>query len=405
MEVLVVVISAFAVFIAFYLYRVKRKLNDQLISSTELSKYLSRRVKALDEENKSLAHSIQSFKTLYSNEMREVGSLKKKLDSNERLVQELEPLSMRAKILDKENLKLTSSVQYYKTLYDSERREVNNLQEELGINERLLRELLNCEDGFCGFSQMYTDYKDGVSSLKQEDRVNLYKYEYLLSIFPELSDYVDNYNPFQDKIFKKRCWREGMTVDEEQMALDEFCENEKKSKIAYGTAYEMYIGYLMRDDGWTVIQYGVEMGFKDKGRDLICSKVTEGVAKVYVIQCKNWAEWKQIPELYICQLFGTTYEYKKEHAGENLIVEPLFISSCKLSEDAVEFCRVLGVKYRVLPFGHFPRVKCNISKTGRKIYHLPFDRQYNSTKINKPDEMYAWTVQEARDAGFVRAKQ
>lgn len=38
-----------------------------------------------------------------------------------------------------------------------------------------------------------------------------------------------------------------------------------------------------------------------------------------------------------------------------------------------------------------------------KIYHLPFDQQYNNTQINKPGEFYALTVTEAEAAGFRRA--
>ena len=51
-------------------------------------------------------------------------------------------------------------------------------------------------------------------------------------------------------------------------------------------------------------------------------------------------------------------------------------------------------------------IKCNIGRDmygETKIYHLPFDQQYDSTKISKKGEFYAMTVAEAEEAGFRRA--
>ena len=42
---------------------------------------------------------------------------------------------------------------------------------------------------------------------------------------------------------------------------------------------------------------------------------------------------------------------------------------------------------------------------GKKIYHLPFDQQYYRTKIELHGEFYAWTVEEAVNAGFRRARR
>lgn len=38
-----------------------------------------------------------------------------------------------------------------------------------------------------------------------------------------------------------------------------------------------------------------------------------------------------------------------------------------------------------------------------KIYHLPFDQQYDATKINSAGEFMATTIAEAENAGFRRA--
>src|SRR3989339_881822 len=53
----------------------------------------------------------------------------------------------------------------------------------------------------------------------------------------------------------------------------------------------------------------------------------------------------------------------------------------------------------------YPAIKCNIGRTsGEKIYHLPFDQQYDKTKIEPhKGEFYCQTVKEAEDAGFRRA--
>ena len=53
----------------------------------------------------------------------------------------------------------------------------------------------------------------------------------------------------------------------------------------------------------------------------------------------------------------------------------------------------------------YPLVKCNIAmRDGAKIYHLPFDKQYDRTKIIPANgEKYVYTVAETEKAGFRRA--
>ena len=54
----------------------------------------------------------------------------------------------------------------------------------------------------------------------------------------------------------------------------------------------------------------------------------------------------------------------------------------------------------------FPRIKCNIGKGGEKIYHMPFDQQYDRTIIDKiKGECFVSTVEEAVNKGFRRAKK
>lgn len=50
-------------------------------------------------------------------------------------------------------------------------------------------------------------------------------------------------------------------------------------------------------------------------------------------------------------------------------------------------------------------LKCNVSRrTGEKIYHLPFDQQYDRTLIEEErNECYVETVAEAEKLGYRRA--
>lgn len=56
------------------------------------------------------------------------------------------------------------------------------------------------------------------------------------------------------------------------------------------------------------------------------------------------------------------------------------------------------------PLQRYPIIKCNVSLRDReKIYHLPFDQQYDRTLIEYKHECYVETVAEAEALGFRRA--
>jgi hypothetical protein len=65
----------------------------------------------------------------------------------------------------------------------------------------------------------------------------------------------------------------------------------------------------------------------------------------------------------------------------------------------------LGVDVRHIALERYPMVKCNVNPgTGDRIYHLPFDQQYDRVIVGDQDgEFYASTVAEAEAAGFRRA--
>src|SRR5690606_21911268 len=124
-------------------------------------------------------------------------------------------------------------------------------------------------------------------------------------------------------------------------------------------------------------------------------------------QCKYWSQNKMIHEKHITQLFGSTMEYAIG-VSDHVKITPVFITNIKLSDTAKKFAAKLGVIVKEnIVLKEFPRIKCNVNtdEFGYKslIYHLPFDQQYDKTKINKKGEFYAFSVKEAVDAGFRRA--
>lgn len=204
------------------------------------------------------------------------------------------------------------------------------------------------------------------------------------------------------------------SVEKYQLALDRYWKK-KKSKWELGRDYERYIGYLYEKEGYSVYYQGIIEGLEDLGRDLIAKKDDN----IEIIQCKYWSQEKTIHEKHIFQLFGTTIEYclsrgSKESFHPSLFPELIqrekikatFITSTKLSEKAKEFAKVLKIQVREnFPLQRYPSIKCNVSRrTGEKIYHLPFDQQYDRTLVEEErNECYVWTVKEAEELGFRRA--
>lgn len=183
-----------------------------------------------------------------------------------------------------------------------------------------------------------------------------------------------------------------------QMALDRYWERDK-SNLEIGRVYERYIGHLYEEDGWRVKYQGALKGFEDFGRDLICQK--DG--KTHIVQCKCWSKQKVIREKHIMQLFGTSILYR---LTENLrLVTPIFAATTGLSEEADMVARELKVTVRPEELKRYPMIKCNINPgTGEKIYHLPFDQQYDRIIIGNQDgEFYADTIAQAENVGFRRA--
>ena len=203
------------------------------------------------------------------------------------------------------------------------------------------------------------------------------------------------------------------TQEKYQLALDRY-KNRNKSNAEIGRDFERYVGYQYEKKGYSVEYRGIVDGFEDRGRDLLCHKGNTTL----VVQCKYWSKKKEIHENHINQLFGTTVKYFLEKypdatfvdffkALQNKMIIPVFITSTVLSETAKEFAASLNITVvENKTIGDYPLIKCNINKTsGEKIYHLPFDQQYDKVKINGRGEFYAMTIAEAEEKGFRRAKR
>jgi hypothetical protein len=262
------------------------------------------------------------------------------------------------------------------------------------------------------------DIKGKTRIFIQQYKEMLYKYQFLLNIFPELSDYVDDftslkmlndfkcidnvkeeYDRVRDYFVSKEEYNKYSVSKRNQIALDRYIKGQK-TKWQIGRDYELCCGQYFENKGYHVVYFGTEMRLNDMGRDLIATK--DNI--VYIIQCKYWSQTRLIHEKHIAQLYGSMVEYSLG-VEQNLFIqkiEAVFLTNIELSETAKRFAERLGVIICKKEMNDFPRIKCNINN-GEKIYHLPFDQQYDRTQIKNVGEFYATTIKEAEDNGFRRA--
>lgn len=255
-----------------------------------------------------------------------------------------------------------------------------------------------------------------------------YRWEFLMSIFPDLRQYVEEdesllsmaeYNDINDfreerdrahDYLSDEEWNQLSTSEKYQLALERYKSNHKPNAWIAGAEYEMYCCYLLKRQGYSVVENGIIMRTADMGRDIIAYK--DG--NTYIIQCKRYSMFNRngdpryIHENIICQLYGTTIAYQISNHDNSLFrdfyrIIPILYTTGQLSDTAEQFAQKLDVKVVTCPMGEYPMIKCNINN-GEKIYHLPFDQQYWRTQINTGNgEFYAWTVEEAENKGFRRA--
>ena len=260
------------------------------------------------------------------------------------------------------------------------------------------------------------EIRKNAEAMVKKNKEAEYQLAYLLKLFPNLEDVIEceynqlpivevsalsDYDATRDYLSKEEY--EQLTVTERnQLALDRYNDCHNKTKWQIGRDYEQYVGYQYRQKGYDVDQFGAYMGKEDLGRDIIATKDDITL----IIQCKYWASKKFINENHINQLYGTTICHCIEKNLDPAKVKGVLVTNIQLSDMAKKMATYLDINYvENFAMGKYPQIKCNIghSEYGEKIYHLPFDQQYDATKIDKDGEFYAMTVAEAEAAGFRRA--
>lgn len=349
-----------------------------------------------------------------------------------------------SQMIEKDKIQLANDKERYQKYQEAKRQEFERLQTELRVFKNELEAgFLRGRHWLAGAFAEYVDTKDAavecslvvkrnpawkaaetVSEYRRSKRQAVEQLKFLEyqvksyeEYFPQVLDYkeaildeaVDLRNDAIEQVGNlDPALKYGLLTKEEydalpvaekfQRALDRYW-GRKKSKLEIGRLYERYVGYLFEEKGWKVTYTGIIKGFEDFGRDLICQKGSE----VQIIQCKKWSKSKVIREKYIMQLFGTCVLYKIEASIPK--VTPLFYATTDLSEEAKKVATHLQVSFVKEPLERYPMIKCNISATtGEKIYHLPFDQQYDKVVIGDQEgEFYANTIAEAEKKGFRRA--
>ena len=261
--------------------------------------------------------------------------------------------------------------------------------------------------------------KDAKELLEQH-KIAEYQLAYLLNLYPALQEVLDyeyhslpivqlseleDRDPVHDYLSNEEYGRLS-TTERNQLALDRYIES-SKTKWQIGRDYETYIGHEYKKENAFVDFFGQNKGLSDLGRDLIVKKMDQ---TVLIVQCKYWSTTKVIHEKHITQLFGTMISYCIENAYQKDLVTGVLVTNTVLSDTAKKMADYLGIQYREhVPMGNFPRIKCNNGhdENGKptKIYHLPFDQQYDHVTMTHPGDMWTYTVKEAEDAGFRRAKR
>ena len=252
-------------------------------------------------------------------------------------------------------------------------------------------------------------------TLQQQCKLQEYQLTLYETIFPWLSDFKEissedlqqfaeseiapesEYSSLK-KWLSPQEYRLLSSADRLQLALERYSKRQK-SNWQIGIEYERYVGYCYEKKGYRVRYNGATEGLEDMGRDLIISKDN----KMYVIQCKRWSVEKTIHEKHIFQLYGTTILQKMEHP--DCTVGSLFITTTSLSDLAKSCADYLDITVvENFPLKEYPLIKCNVSKDGDQIYHLPFDQQYDRVIVNPSDgDFYASTIAEAESKGFRHA--
>ena len=222
-------------------------------------------------------------------------------------------------------------------------------------------------------AEVVREIKNEKKELLKSNKIIRYKINYFEKLFPWLTELIaeseedeipvemendnedetDNEDRVKNFLTPEE-YRKLPSVERNQKALDRYLSNRNKSNWAIGRDYEMYVGYLYEQDGYSIEYKGIIDGFDDLGRDIIAKK--DG--SVCIIQCKYWAQYKEIHEKHIFQLFGTSMEYwiknynnKNKKSFEDFAkalndntLRPIFFTSTSLSDRSKEMANALSIE-------------------------------------------------------------
>ena len=240
-----------------------------------------------------------------------------------------------------------------------------------------------------------------------------YQLNYYETLFPWLEDFKeldpdegaalvmgaedsDEYVSYHEWLSPEE-YQELPDVEKFQLALDRYVRKHKTNWQA-GIEYERYVGYSFEQMGYTVQYTGALEKLEDMGRDLIAQKK----GGTYIIQCKRWATEKTIHEKHVFQLFGSYVHYQIETDERN--IHCALYTTAQLSDIAQKAADMLDIAVSIFPMKEYPLVKCHIADNGERIYHLPFDLQYDRIRNRQNGRLlYVDTVKEAEDLGYRRA--
>ena len=253
-------------------------------------------------------------------------------------------------------------------------------------------------------------------ALLQQNKALSYQLQFLSDMYPWLDAYkevsiqeaVEYESSLDDEYDKVNKWlspkeyKELPTAKRNQLALDRW-RKRKKTEWEAGQDYERYIGWRYESQGFKVDYVGALRGKEDRGIDLIATKGKT----IEIIQCKRYSAIKEkwVRENTVAQIYGVAALFNMENPGKKAI--PVIYTSSELSEEAKHFAEYLNIRINEnIPLEDYPIIKCNVNRKGEKIYHLPFDQQYDKVRIDgKNGSQYIDTVAKAEQAGFRRAKK
>ena len=369
-----------------------------LRGSEDENKILKKKIKSYEDKESEFSKKLAITKALLDNRERELNALDGRIKAQEEILS-----------ISKSNLSAIPFMARIIADYDTRGLDILAQQLNWGYDKKRLKKVKS-------ILEIKRETKELIANYKEAE----YQLAYALQIFPALEDFLcadysqlqtcdinslssDNHDNVRNFLSNDE-YTQLSVAERNQLALDRYRESRRKTNWQIGRDYELYVGYRYSLKGYSIDFYGSTHGLEDLGRDLIAKKNNITL----IIQCKYWSKTKQIHEKHINQLYGTMVCYCFENDLQRDQVHGILVTNTELSDTAKKFASYLGIEIvENYSIGIYPCIKCNINRNElgeeTKIYHLPFDQQYDTCKIDSPGEFYAMTVIEAEQAGFRRA--